>query len=289
MRINDLYAQVTANIIKDLEAGTAPWTKPWTLGNTGGILPVNGATGRHYSGINIPILWHAQIMRGFKSALWMTYKQAQERGAQVRKGEKATTVVFTKPLTVKDKETDEEKKIGMLKAYSVFNVAQIDGLTTPQPDHLRQPTSVIEDSVTAFIAATKADIRIGGDVASYTPKLDFICMPPEEAFKSREHFLAVTLHECCHWSGHETRLNRDLKPRFYFKAYAAEELIAELGAAFLCAHLGIKGELRHADYIASWIHLLQDDDRAVFTAASHASKAADYLRSFSEAVQEEET
>jgi antirestriction protein ArdC len=135
--------------------------------------------------------------------------------------------------------------------------------------------------VTAFIAATKADIRIGGDRACYVPSLDFICLPPEAAFKSREHFLATALHECGHWSGHKSRLDRDLKSRFNEKAYATEELIAELTAAFLCAHLGITGELRHAEYIASWISLLKDDDRAIFTASSRASQAADYLRAFS--------
>ncbi len=128
MKIADLYQSVTADIIKDLETGTAPWTKPWKNGNTGGILPMNAATKRSYNGINIPILWHAQITRGYKTASWMTYKQAAELGAQVRGGEKSTHIVFTKQLSVKDKETDEEKKIGMLKAFSVFNVAQIDGL-----------------------------------------------------------------------------------------------------------------------------------------------------------------
>ncbi|MCE0498696.1 MAG: ssDNA-binding domain-containing protein [Methylacidiphilales bacterium] len=286
MQIAQLYADVTATIIKDLEAGTAPWVKPWKNGNTGGILPRNAATNRSYNGINIPILWHAQITHGYRTACWMTYKQAQERGAQVRAGEKSTHVVFTKNINVKDEETDEEKKIGMLKAYSVFNVAQIDGLE-PVAGNPSLHLPERRDAVTSFIAATKADIRIGGDRACYVPALDFVCQPPESAFKGREHFLATSLHETIHWSGHKTRLDRDLKSRFNEKAYAAEELIAELGAAFLCAHLGITGELKHADYIASWIDLLKGDDRAIFTAASQASKAADYLRAFSEAVQEE--
>jgi antirestriction protein ArdC len=173
-----------------------------------------------------------------------------------------------------------------LKAYSVFNVAQIDGLEPPEDIAQLEPDAR-QDAVTTFIAATKADIRVGGDQACYIPALDFICLPPESAFESREHFLATSLHECGHWSGHKTRLDRDLKSRFNEKAHAAEELIAELNAAFLCAHLGITGELRHADYIASWISLLKEDDRAIFTAASQASKAADYLRSFSEVLQEE--
>jgi antirestriction protein ArdC len=223
MKIADLYQSVTADIIKDLEAGTAPWTKPWKNGNTGGILPMNAATKRGYNGINIPILWHAQITHGYKSASWMTYKQASELGAHVRGGEKSTHIVFTKQLNVKDTETDEEKKIGMLKAYSVFNVAQIDGLEPPEDIGQLEPDTR-QDAVTTFIAATKADIRIGGDQACYVPALDFICLPPESAFTSREHFLATSLHECGHWTGAKSRLDRGLKSRFNEKAYAAEEL-----------------------------------------------------------------
>jgi antirestriction protein ArdC len=144
-----------------------------------------------------------------------------------------------------------------------------------------------QNAASAFIAGTKADIRIGGDRACYVPALDFVCLPPESAFEGREHFLATSLHELTHWSGHKSRLDRDLRSRFNQKAYAAEELLAELAAAFLCAHLGITGELKQADYIASWIDLLKEDDRAIFTAASRASQAADYLRSFSEVVQRE--
>jgi antirestriction protein ArdC len=145
-----------------------------------------------------------------------------------------------------------------------------------------------QDKAATFIAATKADIRIGGDRACYIPALDFITLPPESAFKSREHFLATSLHECGHWTGAKSRLDRDLKSRFNEKAYAAEELIAELNSAFLCAHLGIRGELRHAEYIASWISLLKEDDRAIFTAASKASQAANFLRAFSGEVHESE-
>ena len=250
MHISALYESVTNSIIADLESGVAPWVKPWRNGNTGGILPMNAATKRSYNGINIPILWHAQITNGYRTASWMTYRQALELGAQVRGGEKSTHVVFTKQLNVKDKETDEEKKIGMLKAYSVFNVAQIDGLPAPTIGLVEETPEQKRDHVDTFIAATKADIRIGGDRACYIPALDFICLPPESAFKSREHFLATSLHECGHWTGAKSRLDRDLKSRFNEKAYAAEELIAELTAAFLCAHLGITGELRHADYIA---------------------------------------
>jgi antirestriction protein ArdC len=284
MKIADLYHQVTNNIVADLEKGVVPWTKPWKDGNTGGIMPMNAATKRCYNGVNIPILWHAQLARGYSTASWMTYKQAAEIGGQVRGGEKSTHIVFTKKLTLKDRESEEEKQIGMLKAYSVFNVCQIDGL--PQEVATELPQEQRQDAVTAFIAATKADIRIGGDRACYVPALDFITLPPEGAFNTREHFLATNLHELAHWTGHKSRLDRDLKSRFQEKSYAAEELVAELTAAFLCAHLGIKGELKHAEYIANWLDLLKEDNRAIFTASSRASQAADYLRTFSETVED---
>jgi antirestriction protein ArdC len=213
MHISALYESVTNSIIADLEKGVAPWVQPWKNGNTAGILPMNAATERSYNGINIPILWHAQITNGYKTACWMTYRQALEMGGQVRGGEKSTHVVFTKQLNVKDKETDEEKTIGMLKAYSVFNVAQIDGLPASTTGQVEKTPDQKEDIVDMFIAATKADIRIGGDRACYIPALDFICLPPESAFKSREHFLATSLHECGHWTGAKLRLDRDLKSR----------------------------------------------------------------------------
>ena len=281
-----MYESVTNNIIDDLENGVAPWTKPWKNGNTGGIMPMNAATKRSYNGINIPILWHAQLSRDYPTASWMTYKQANEIGGQVRGGEKSTHIVFTKKLTIKDRESEEEKQIGMLKAYSVFNLAQIDGLFQETAVEVSQEQR--QDAVTAFVAATKADIRIGGDRACYVPALDFITVPPESAFITKEHFLATNLHELGHWTGAKSRLDRDLKSRFNEKSYAAEELVAELTAAFLCAHLNIKGELRHAEYINNWIQLLKEDDRAIFTASSKASQAANFLRAFSGELPESE-
>jgi antirestriction protein ArdC len=284
MHIRALYESVTAQIIADLEAGVCPWTKPWKASG-GGIMPHNAATKRSYNGINIPILWHAQSTRGYPTASWMTFKQAQALEATVRGGEKGTHIVFTKQLTVKDAEGEEDKKVGMLKAYSVFNVAQIDGLPE-EPS--QEPLKVVDGRVADFIKATKAEIQHGGDRACYVPSKDFVLLPNPVAFKTYEHYQATVLHELTHWSGHKGRLDRDLDNRFGTKAYAAEELIAELGAAFLCAHLGIKGELKHSEYIATWIDLLKGDDRAIFTASSKASQAADYLRQFSEPVQQDE-
>jgi antirestriction protein ArdC len=243
-------------------------------------MPGNASTGRSYSGINIPILWASADANGYPTHAWMTFKQAQDHKANVRKGERGTHVVFTKPVVFKG-EDDELEKRSMLREYTVFNIAQIDGFTVAEKPLPPEPER--HATVDAFIAATNAQIRHGGDKACFVPSLDFINLPPASSFKSIEPFYAVALHELGHWSGFKPRLDRDLSARFGTRAYAAEELVAELTAAFLCAHLGIVGELRHAGYIENWLDLLRHDDRAIFTAASKASQAADYLRSFSEA------
>lgn len=274
-----LYESVTSNIIADLEKGVAPWVKPWKGGN-GGIMPINAATRTGYSGINILILWATREERGYPTPEWMTFKQAQAKGACVRKGEKGTAVVFAKPHTFNEGE-DDERKMFMHKVFHVFNVAQIDGL--PRNEVIE--TILAEDAASTFIVATGADIRIGGDVAAFISSQDYIKMPPPSAFKSMESYYATNFHELGHWSGHETRLKRELTTRFGTESYAAEELVAELTSAFLCAELGIEGELRHAGYIDHWLTLLKSDPKAIFTAASKASQAATYLRSFSEQTQ----
>lgn len=285
MHIKALYESVTRTIIQQLEAGTVPWTRPWTL-KGGGIMPRNFASKRQYQGVNVVILWDAQIKNDWPTSDWLTYKQAQAIGAQVKGGEKSTRVVYTNKLTVG--EGDEERRIGYLKVFSVFNIAQVDGLS--QEAALNWDNAVSrpnpEDAAAAFITATKADIRHGGDRAFYRPADDYIRLPDTVQFESYEHYLATGLHELVHWSGAKKRLDRDLNNRFGTKAYAAEELVAELGAAFLCAHLGVQGRLRHAEYIANWLELLKDDEKAIFTAASKASQAADYLRTFSEPKEE---
>ena len=278
-----LYQEVTDKIVAELDAGAAPWLCPWTKSkaNGTGIMPSNAITGRGYRGINVCILWGERDAKGYERNQWLTYKQAQAAGAQVRKGERATEIVFTKKLNVKDRETDEEKQISMLRPYWVFNAAQVDGLpeptdTTPQtPEHRHHHAE-------CFIAATGAVIKHGGNEACFIPSLDYIQMPPFGAFTTVEGYYAVCLHELGHHSGHTSRLDRNLTGRFGTRAYAAEELIAELTSAFLCAHLGIEGELRHAGYIKTWAELLRHDNRAIFTAAAKAQQAADFLRGFSE-------
>jgi len=279
--ITQLYQDVTNRIIAEMEQGAVPWTRPWRTqaGTTTGIMPANAATGRAYHGINIPILWDAASTRGYPRNVWLTYKQAEAAGAQVRKGERGTHIVFTKKLAVTDEVTEETRSISMLKAHVVFNVAQVEGLPDPAPT-AEVPPEARHDAAEAFIAATGADIRHGGDIACFVPSRDVINMPPRGAFRSPESYHATVLHELGHWTGLPSRLGRDLTGRFKSKAYAAEELIAEMASAFLCAHLSIEGELRHAGYLADWLGLLKEDNRAIFTAASKASLAADFLRAF---------
>jgi antirestriction protein ArdC len=284
---SQLYQTVTAAIVAELEAGAAPWLKPWkTSPAYGGYLPHNAVTGRPYHGINIPILWLKADQRGFATHAWLTFNQAKAKGATVRRGEKATEVVFTKKLRITDPATDEERQVSMLRCFKVFNRAQMDGLPEPSPVRSVTEAERLHQAET-FITAIGADIRHGGNEAAFYPEPDYIVMPPFSAFKTREGYYATELHELGHYSGHISRLARDLSGRFGTRAYAAEELVAEMTSAFLCAHLGITGELRHAGYLFTWIELLRADDRAIFTAAAKAQQAADYLRAFSEPIEED--
>lgn len=273
----DLYQQVTDKIVAALEAGTAPWIRPWSTSKASG-LPHNPLSGTHYRGINPALLMMAELEGGYSTAQWVTYRQAAQAGAQVRKGEKGAMVVFWKKLDPKADaaDTDEDRPRFVLKHYTVFNLDQIDGL-----DHLRQPadshTWQTHQRADAAIAQTGADIRHGGNRACYAPTLDYITLPARAAFPSPPAYYGTALHELAHWTGHSTRLDRNLKNRFGDSAYAAEELIAEMGAAYTCAALGLAGDLQHAEYIGAWLRILKGDKRAIFTAASAAQKAADYL------------
>lgn len=279
-----LYQEVTDRIVSELEAGAAPWLCPWrkSRSNGTGIMPANAITGRNYHGINVVILWSKRSAQGYERNGWLTYKQAQAAGAHIRKGEKATEVVFTRKLRIKDKETEEEKQISMLRSFFVFNAAQVDGLPVPN-ERAALPVTTEERHRGAdyFIDATHADIRHGGNQAAFYPSLDYIVMPPFAAFRTTEGYYATCFHELGHYSGHTTRLDRNLTGRFGTRAYAAEELVAELTSAFLCAHLGIEGELRHAGYLQHWAELLRHDNKAIFTAAAKAQQAADFLIAFS--------
>ena len=285
-----IHAEITAAIVAELEQGVAPWVKPWKSGKGGQCMPFNAATNRPYRGVNVLTLWAATIRGGYPLPRWLTFRQAGEIGGHVRKGEKGTPIVLVKQMTVGDEREDGADDTGQgaahrvtfLRYFWVFNVAQVEGL----PPHLYaipepEPEGERHARAEAFLAAIDADVRHGGDRACYVPGLDCIMLPPFGAFEGPEHYYATRLHETGHWSGHKSRLDRDLSGRFGSQAYAAEELIAELAAAFLCAELGIEGRLRHVEYIGNWLELLRSDPKAIFTAASRASEAADYLRSFS--------
>jgi antirestriction protein ArdC len=278
----DLYAEVSARIVAELERGAAPWVKPWSA-TPGANTPCNAVSNRPYSGCNVVLLWMAQAA-GYRTPRFLTFKQALELGGNVRKGERGTKVYFVKQLQVRDQGVDDStstRLIPMMREYTVFNVDQCDNLPdsviTGKPTRVRNPDA--RDAIAdAFLQSTGADIREGHGEAMYVPSRDFISMPAFAGFKGADHFYNVTFHELTHWSGHKSRLDRDLKNRFGSQSYAAEELVAELGAAFLCAEFGFDGDVRNAGYIASWIELLTADKRAFFTASSQASKAADYLR-----------
>jgi antirestriction protein ArdC len=219
---------------------------------------------------------------GYQTPRYLTFRRAAELGGHVRKGQHGFKVYFVKQLQAK--EADDEDKahiIPMLREYTVFNVDQCEGLPsrvmTAGTVKIRNPDER-DATIDEFLASTNADIREGNGEAYFVPSKDFISMPSFAAFKSAANYYATTFHELGHWTGHRTRLDRDLKHRFGERAYAAEELVAEICAAFLCAEWSLDGDLRHAGYIESWIGLLKADKRAFFTAASKAQAAADYLR-----------
>jgi antirestriction protein ArdC len=277
----DVYAEVSARIIAELERGAAPWVRPWSA-TAGQNVPQNAVSARPYSGCNVVLLWLARD-RGWATPRFLTFKQALEAGGHVRKGEHGSKIFFVKQLAVKDREGEaaETRLVPMLREYTVFNVDQCDGL----PDSIRtgKPVRVLNPDARHlladdFVRSTGADIREGRGEAYYAPGHDFISMPAFAAFKGADHFYNVAFHELTHWTGHKSRLDRDLKNRFGSRAYAAEELVAELGAAFLSAEFGLDGDVRNAGYISRWIELLKADKRAFFTACSKASKAAEYLR-----------
>lgn len=281
----DLYARVTDKIIADLEAVRRPWHKPWTTNTNGGSVTMpQRHNGLPYRGINVLLLWGAAIDKGYRASVWMTFKQAQELGAHVRKGETGTPIVYANRITkteAGENGEDVERQISFLKGYTVFNVEQIDGLPAQYQPAPAPVVPVCDSSAAAerFFTATGAKIRHGGKRAFYSVSADAIQLPPPEAFKDAESYAATKAHELIHWTGNNTRLAREFGKRFGDNAYAFEELIAELGAAFLCAMLGVTPEVQpdHADYLSHWLNILKADKRAIFTAAAQAQAAADYL------------
>jgi antirestriction protein ArdC len=282
----DIYTRVTNQIVEQLEQRVRPWLEPWNAEHAAGRItrPLRH-NGENYHGINIIVLWLMAEAQGFNCPYWLTFQQAKQLGGFVKKGEHGSPVVYTS--TFKKNDTDEsgeevERDLRFLKQYTVFNACQLEGL----PEHFyalaeppKETTQRIEHD-DPFFANTKADIRHGGNRAYYNFTDDFIRMPPFETFRDAESHAATMAHELTHWTRHESRLNRDFgRKRWGDEGYAIEELVAELASAFLCADLQITPQLRddHASYLDHWLKVLKDDKRAIFTAASHASQAVDYL------------
>lgn len=282
----DVYSRVTAKIVADLEQGVRPWLKPWNAEHAAGrITRPRRANGQPYKGVNVLMLWGDAVLKGFACPIWMTYRQASELNGQVRKGENGSQVVYADRFT--RTETDEkgdatEREIPFLKAYTVFNCEQIEGLPAHFYTTASPPLPELDRIAHAecFAANTGATIRHGGNLAYYAIGSDHVQMPPFESFRETESYYATLLHELTHWTRHPSRLNREFgRKRWGDTGYAAEELVAELGAAFLCADLAITAETRedHAAYVRTWLDVLQHDNRAIFAAAAHAQRAVDFL------------
>ena len=293
--IRDVYSRITNRIIADLEQGVRPWMKPWNAEHAAGRItrPLRH-NGIPYKGINVVMLWSASVTKGYACPLWLTFKQAIELGGHVRRGETGELVVYANRITrteTNDAGEETERAIPFLKGYTVFNAEQCDGLPAhytakaeppapgSSPGQALSPLQRI-DAADRFFAATGADIRHGGTRAYYAEGTDYVQMPPFETFRDAESYAATLAHELTHWTKHGKRLARDMgRVKWGDEGYAREELVAELGAAFLCADLEITPEVRddHAAYIATWLKALRDDRRLIFTAAAHAQRAADYL------------
>ena len=280
----DVYETVTSSIISAIEKGVGNWRMPWHTSGRHAFSPINVTSHKPYRGINTVCLWAAAGAKGYESGEWGTYKQWQDRGAQVRKGEKSTTVAFWRfanNATESQDDGDEAPASGsrllFTRGYSVFNSAQVDGYTPKaEPD---MPVLERIEQAEAFFRTVGADLRHGGNQAYYRPSDDHIQMPTFQAFRENLSYYSTLAHEHTHWTAKADRCDRQLGKRFGDSAYAAEELIAELGAAFTCAHLGLSTEPRedHAQYIQSWFKVLKADKRAIFTAASKAQQAADWM------------
>jgi len=282
----DVYSRVTDQIVAQLEAGSRPWLQPWQAAHAAGVVsrPLR-FNAMPYRGINVVLLWLAAMRQGFTCPLWMTYRQAGELEGQVRRGEKGSLVVYANTFTrheTDDNGEEHEHEVPFLKSYSVFNAEQIDGLPAHYYAQAEPRLHTVERVQRAeqFFGRIGADIRHGGSMAYYAPQPDCIQVPAFESFSDAESYYATLAHEVTHWTRHPSRLAREFgRQRWGDEGYSMEELVAELGAAFLCADLSLTPEVRedHAAYIASWLKVLRNDKRAVFTAAAHAQRAADYL------------
>ena len=269
----DIYKEITDKIIAALEqGGLPPWVKPWSVFEGESALPSNYSSGKPYRGANIISLWASQAVSGYESSQWVTYKQAAEKGLQVRKGQKGSHVIFWKFL--KKMVDGEEQKIPMARAYTVFNLDQCDGYEHPDMPAIEWQA---DNDIDSRVSELQAEISHGGTSAYFSPKHDEIRMPDRARFKTKENYYATLLHELTHWTGHKSRLDRPFIGGFGSPDYAREELVAELGAAFLCAHYKLDGQLQHEQYIDNWLSVLRGDKKAIVRASSLAQQAADLV------------
>jgi antirestriction protein ArdC len=288
--MSDTYKAVTNAIVEAIEAGnTGAWKMPWHTNGDCNFSPINTASRKPYRGINTLCLWAAAQQKGYSSGEWGTYQQWQNRGAQVRKGEKSTAIVFwkfagkeEKEGTGSESETESSSRLMFCKTYNVFNAAQVDGLPAAEETTEEAPVEDRIDSAEAFFAAVPAIVRHQGNRAFYAPGTDSITLPEFSAFNSPLDYYSTRAHETGHWTGTAARCDREMGKRFGDNAYAMEELVAELTAAFVMASLGLSSTPRedHQNYIASWLRVLKADSKAIFTAASKAQAAADYITAF---------
>lgn len=285
MRSSDLFERITRQIAEAIEAGAGEFRMPWHRWGEALTTPINAASDRPYRGINILVLWASAEASGYSTGRWATYRQWAAAGAQVRKGEKGTPVVFWKPsVDVGDQANevgDTARPRFVARLYAVFNADQVDGAPAPNRNSIGESDRV--HAAERFFEATRADVRHGGDRACYVSSLDQIWLPKFEQFRDAPSYYSTLAHETIHWSGAKHRLDRDLSGRFGTQAYAMEELVAELGSAFIAAHLGLSVEPRpdHAAYIRSWLQVLRTDPRAILTAAAKAQEASDFVAGFS--------
>jgi antirestriction protein ArdC len=279
----DIHAEITGKMLAQLQAGTIPWLKPWTTTAGYSGFPRNAISRRAYSGVNVLILWCEADEKGYASSEWLTFKQALDKGGHVRSGEQGTQIVLLKRLDkteVSDTGEETTKSFSMLRTFTVFNVSQCDGLNLKGYE-ATLTGGATEDGLSVdfmnAVRATKIPFNHGGDRAYYSPTLDRIQMPELASFKDAGSYQATLAHELGHATGHKSRLNRQFGEGFGTPKYAFEELVAELCSAFTCAEFGLQGELRHADYLGHWIQVLKNDNKAIFSAASKASKAVAFL------------
>jgi antirestriction protein ArdC len=276
---------ITTAIVERLEAGTRPWVQPWTGASVSRPLR---ACGTPYQGINVLWLWMAAEAAGHSSPYWMTYRQSQLLGGQVRKGGRGTIAIFYRAYKAEEADEGEEATDGrtrrVLKSFTVFNACQIDGLPGryfPEPLPL-PPSTERDNALDRFFAAVPARIRHWGAEAFYSPLLDQVTMPEPGLFRDLDHYRATLAHELSHWTGHESRLARQMSGRFGSEAYAMEELVAELSSAMLGAELGLPVDHldHHSSYLASWLKALKADSRAILTVAAKAEEASSLLLQF---------